>query len=157
MGYKRHALAGLPPGKETWYILTWRLRGPRSRSRRVWLIENLLPPSNPGPSRAWRPAIPTTLPGLPETSCISSMLQIMDDVQLNILITININMYLSVGEHQCGFQRFVQWGWGLQIIGTGMWVVRYYGRSTSFILTCRVFVVMRCLARTGVRPLLQMV
>jgi len=106
--YKSHALAGLPPGKEFWYILNWRLRGPQSRSRRVWLIENLLSPPNPGPSRAWRPAIPTTVPGLPETLCISSMLQIMDDVQLNILITININMYLSVGEHQCGFRRFVQ-------------------------------------------------
>ena len=141
----------------TWYIFNWRLRRPRSRSRRVWLIENLMPPPNHGPSSAWRPAIPTTLPGPPETSRISSTLQIMDDIQLNILITININLYLSVGEHQRGLRRFVQWSWGLEVIGPGMWVVRYYGRSTSFILTCWAFVVMRCLARTDVRPLLQMV
>jgi len=30
------------------------------------------------------------------------------DVQLNILTTININLYLSVGEHKRGFRRFVQ-------------------------------------------------
>ena len=32
----------------------------------------------------------------------------MDDAQLNILIKININMYLSAGENQYGFRRFVQ-------------------------------------------------
>jgi len=38
IGGKRHALADLPPRKETRYLLCRRLRGPQGRSGRVWRI-----------------------------------------------------------------------------------------------------------------------
>jgi hypothetical protein len=39
-----HAPAALPPGKDPWYPLDWRLGGPQSRSGRDGEEENSQPP-----------------------------------------------------------------------------------------------------------------